>query len=124
MQAIIVEGKAEAPVYLWITDNKAEIRDATEYWGLSTIDTQHYMQQALHDGNVKIACIGPGGEHLVKYAAIINERRASGRKGLGAVMGSKNLKAIAVRGHQEAASAGRPRRLQGSGQGSAPGHEG
>ena len=101
VQAIIVEGKAEAPVYLWITDNKAEIRDATEYWGLSTIDTQHYMQQALHDGNVKIACIGPGGEHLVKYAAIINERRASGRKGLGAVMGSKNLKAIAVRGHQE-----------------------
>jgi aldehyde:ferredoxin oxidoreductase len=101
VQAIIVEGKAESPVYLWITEGKAEIRDATEYWGLSTIDTQHYLQQALHDGNIKIACIGPAGERLVKYAAIINERRASGRKGLGAVMGSKNLKAIAVRGRQD-----------------------
>ncbi len=101
VQAIIIEGKAETPVYLWITDSKAEIRDATEYWGLSTIDTQHYMQQSLHDGNIRIACIGPAGEHLVRYAAIINERRASGRKGLGAVMGSKNLKAIAVRGNQD-----------------------
>ncbi|HTU01807.1 MAG TPA: aldehyde ferredoxin oxidoreductase family protein [Candidatus Sulfotelmatobacter sp.] len=101
VQAIIIEGKADAPVYLWITDGKAEIRDATEYWGLSTIDTQHYLQQALHDGNIKVACIGPAGERLVKYAAIINERRAAGRKGLGAVMGAKNLKAIAVRGHQE-----------------------
>jgi aldehyde:ferredoxin oxidoreductase len=101
VQAIIVEGKAEAPVYLWIGDSKAEIRDAQEYWGLSTIDTQHYMQQALHDGNIRIACIGPGGERLVKYAAIINERRAAGRKGLGALMGAKNLKAIAVRGSQD-----------------------
>ena len=101
VQAIIVEGKAEAPVYLWITDSKAEIRDAQEYWGLSTIDTQHYMQEALHDGNIRIACVGPAGERMVKYASIINERRAAGRKGLGAVMGAKNLKAIAVRGRQD-----------------------
>ena len=100
VQAIIVEGKAEAPVYLWIGDNKAEIRDAKDYWGLNTIDTQYYMQQSLHDGNIRVACIGPAGERLVKYAAIIHERRASGRKGLGAVMGAKNLKAIAVRGSQ------------------------
>jgi aldehyde:ferredoxin oxidoreductase len=101
VQAVIIEGKAEAPVYLWITDGRAEIRDATEYWGLNTIDTQFYMQQALHDGNIRIACIGPAGERLVKYAAVINERRAAGRKGLGAVMGAKNLKAIAVRGSQK-----------------------
>jgi aldehyde:ferredoxin oxidoreductase len=101
VQAMVIEGKAEAPVYLWIKDGKAEIRDAQEYWGLSTIDTQHYLQEALHDGNIRIACIGPAGERLVKYAAIINERRASGRKGLGAVMGAKNLKAIAVRGSQK-----------------------
>ncbi len=101
VQAIIVEGKAEAPVYLWIGDDKAEIRDAKDYWGLNTIDTQFYMQQSLHDGNIRVACIGPAGERLVKYAAIIHERRASGRKGLGAVMGAKNLKAIAVRGSQK-----------------------
>jgi aldehyde:ferredoxin oxidoreductase len=101
VQAIIVEGKAEAPVYLWVGDDRAEIRDAKDYWGLSTIDTQYYLQQALHDGNIRIACIGPAGEHLVRYASIINERRAAGRKGLGAVMGAKNLKAIAVRGSQE-----------------------
>ncbi len=101
VQAVIVEGKAEAPAYLWIDDGKAEIRDAQDYWGLNTIDTQFYMQQALHDGNIRIACIGPGGERLVRYAAIINERRAAGRKGLGAVMGAKNLKAIAVRGSQK-----------------------
>jgi aldehyde:ferredoxin oxidoreductase len=100
VQAIIVEGKAEAPVYLWIGDGRAEIRDAKDYWGLNTIDTQYYLQQSLHDGNVRVACIGPAGERLVKYAAIIHERRASGRKGLGAVMGAKNLKAIAVRGSQ------------------------
>lgn len=101
VQTIIVEGKAEAPVYLWITDSRAEIREAKDYWGLNTIDTQFYMQQSLHDGNIRIACIGPAGERLVKYASIINERRAAGRKGLGAVMGAKNLKAIAVRGSQE-----------------------
>jgi aldehyde:ferredoxin oxidoreductase len=101
VQALIVEGKAEAPVYLWITDGKAEIRDASDYWGLNTIDTQYYMQESLHDGNIRVACIGPAGERLVKYASIIHERRASGRKGLGAVMGSKNLKAIAVRGSQK-----------------------
>jgi len=101
VQAVIVEGKAETPVYLWISDNRAEIRDAKDYWGLNTIDTQFYMQQSLHDGNIRIACIGPAGERLVKYASIINERRAAGRKGLGAVMGAKNLKAIAVRGSQE-----------------------
>jgi aldehyde:ferredoxin oxidoreductase len=101
VQALIIEGKAEAPVYLWIGDTKAEIRDAREYWGLTTIDTQYYLQQALHDGNIRVACIGPAGERLVKYAAIIHERRASGRKGLGAVMGAKNLKAIAVRGSQK-----------------------
>jgi len=101
VQAVIVEGKAEAPVYLWIGDGRAEIRDAKDYWGLNTIDTQFYLQQTLHDGNIRVACIGPAGERLVKYAAIITERRAAGRKGMGTVMGAKNLKAIAVRGGQK-----------------------
>ncbi len=101
VQAVIIEGKAEAPVYLWIGDSKAELRDAKDYWGLNTIDTQYYLQQSLHDGNIRVACIGPAGERLVKYAGIIHERRAAGRKGLGAVMGAKNLKAIAVRGSQK-----------------------
>lgn len=96
--AIIIEGKANAPVYLSIKDDKVQIRDASNLWGLDTPDTQWTLKDDLNDQNVRIACIGPAGERLNKIACIINERRAAGRKGVGAVMGSKNLKAIAVRG--------------------------
>ena len=99
---IIVEGKAEKPVYLWIQDNKVEIRDASHLWGKETKETLDTIREELGDRNVRVAHIGPGGENLVRYACIMNGLQdAAGRGGIGAVMGSKNLKAIAVRGHQK-----------------------
>jgi aldehyde:ferredoxin oxidoreductase len=96
---IIIEGAADAPVYLWITDGKAEIRDATAFWGLDSDQTQQAIRVQLGDDKIKIACIGPSGEKQVLLASVMNdEQRAAGRGGAGAVMGSKNLKAIAVRG--------------------------
>ena len=98
---LIVEGKSEKPVYLYINDDKVEIRSAEKLWGMDTVDTQTLIKHMLHNQNFRIACIGPAGENLSKMASVINERRAFGRKGVGAVMGSKNLKAIAVRGTKE-----------------------
>lgn len=99
---IIIEGKSEGSVYLSISDDKVELRDAGTFWGMTTGDVQEFIKDELGDSKVRIACIGPAGENLVLYAAIISERRAAGRGGAGAVMGSKNLKAIAVRGTGEA----------------------
>ncbi|HHX74288.1 MAG TPA: aldehyde ferredoxin oxidoreductase family protein [Firmicutes bacterium] len=99
--ALIIEGKAEKPVYIWIHDDKVSIRSAEGLWGTNTFDTQQLIKDELNDQNIRIACIGPAGENLSKIAAIINERRAAGRKGVGAVMGSKNLKAVAVRGSRQ-----------------------
>ncbi|MBU2509862.1 aldehyde ferredoxin oxidoreductase family protein [bacterium] len=101
-EMVIIEGKAESPVYLSISDEKAEIKDASTIWGMDTQDTQQFIKSELHDDKVRIACIGPAGENQVCYAAIISERRAAGRAGGGAVMGSKNLKAIAVKGTRKA----------------------
>ena len=95
---VIIEGKAQKPVYLSISNDNVEFKDAGLIWGMDTQDTQQFIKSDLQDENVRIACIGPAGENLVCYAAIISERRAAGRGGGGAVMGSKNLKAIAVRG--------------------------
>jgi aldehyde:ferredoxin oxidoreductase len=95
---LIIEGKAEKPTYVWIKDGEVRFRDANKLWGTQTSDCQQIIKDDLHDQNVRVACIGPAGERLSKIACIINERRAAGRKGLGAVMGAKNLKAIAVRG--------------------------
>ena len=95
---IIVEGKSEEPVFLWIKDGTASIRDAKELWGTTTFDCEHLIKHKLGDQAIRVACIGQAGEKLSAMAAIINEKHAAGRKGLGAVMGSKNLKAIAVRG--------------------------
>ena len=98
--AIIVEGKAEHPCYLWVNDGEASLRDARHLWGLNTKETQQTIRQELGDHRVRVALIGPGGEKLVRYACIMNGLYdAAGRGGLGAVMGSKNLKAVAVRGH-------------------------
>jgi len=95
---IIFEGRAEKPVYLWIEDDKIEIRPASRLWGKSTSETRKLIRDQTNS-RAKIACIGPAGENLVKYACIINDTgRAAGRSGVGAVMGSKNLKAVAVRG--------------------------
>jgi aldehyde:ferredoxin oxidoreductase len=98
---IIVEGKADKPTYIAITNDKVRFRDAANTWGTLTFDCQQIIKDELKDQNVRVACIGPSGERLCKIAGIINERRALGRKGLGAVMGSKNLKAIAVRGTEK-----------------------
>ncbi len=97
--AIIVEGKAEHPVYLWIKDGLAELKDASHLWGKVTGEVESIIKKELDDKLIRVAQIGPGGERLVRYACVINDlRNAAGRGGMGAVMGSKNLKAIAVRG--------------------------
>ena len=99
--AIVVEGKSEKPVYLWIHDGEASIRDAQHLWGGNTKETQEAIRAELGDNKIRVALIGSAGENLVRYACIMNGLHASaGRGGLGAVMGSKNLKAIAVRGHK------------------------
>lgn len=103
--ALIIEGKAEQPTYLWIKDGDVQFRDAAGLWGTQTADCQVMIKDHLRDQAVRVACIGPAGENLSKMACIVNERRAAGRKGLGAVMGSKNLKAIAVRGTSSVAVA-------------------
>ncbi len=95
---VIVEGKAEKPTYVFIKDGAVKFRDASGIWGTLTFDCQQMIKDDLSDQNIRACCIGPAGEHLSKMACIVNERRAVGRKGLGAVMGSKNLKAIAIRG--------------------------
>jgi aldehyde:ferredoxin oxidoreductase len=97
--AIIVEGKASSPVYLWIKDQKVELRDASRLWGLEIRKSQETIRSELEDKTVKVAQIGPGGEKLVRYGCVINDlNHVAGRCGMGAVMGSKNLKAVAVKG--------------------------
>lgn len=96
---IVITGKSEKPCYLWIHDGKAEVRDATHIWGQDTFETQRTIQKELGDPEIKVVCIGPAGENLVRFACLITEvAGAAARTGMGAVMGSKNLKAIAVRG--------------------------
>lgn len=95
---IIIEGRADKPTYLWLSDGKVRFKKAGKLWGSHTGDCQQMIKNDLGDQNIRIACIGPAGENLSKISAIINERRAFGRKGMGAVMGSKNLKAIALQG--------------------------
>ena len=98
---VIIKDKAEKPVYLWITDGKAELRDAKKLWGLDIHETEKQIREDLKDKDVKVAAIGPAGENLVRIACItVDLYRHAGRGGGGAVMGSKNLKAITVRGHQ------------------------
>jgi aldehyde:ferredoxin oxidoreductase len=95
---IIIEGAAKKPVYLWINDDTVEIRDASDIWGKNVPDTTEALRAAT-DEDAKVACIGPAGEKKVLFASIMNEmHRAAGRSGVGAVMGSKNLKAVAVVG--------------------------
>ena len=97
--AIIVEGVSPKPVYLWIKDGQAELRDAGHLWGMKTGDTLGALREGLGDPRVRGALIGQAGENLVRYACIINDLKdAVGRTGMGAVMGSKRLKAVAVRG--------------------------
>lgn len=94
---IIIDGRAESPVYLWINNDVVEIQDARSLWGKDTYETEEILRQK-HDRMVRVACIGPAGEKLSRIAGVFNGGRAAARSGLGAVMGSKGLKAIAVRG--------------------------
>ena len=96
--ALIIEGRSAKPVYLWIKDEKVEIRDAGHIWGKTVPDTSDAIR-AETDADAHVACIGPAGEKQVLFACIMNDlHRAAGRSGVGAVMGSKNLKAVAVVG--------------------------
>jgi aldehyde:ferredoxin oxidoreductase len=96
---IIFEGKSPKPVYLYINDDVAELRDAGHLWGQSVWKTEETLKTTLQDPLLRISCIGKAGENGVLYAAVVNDlHRAAGRSGVGTVMGSKNLKAIAVRG--------------------------
>ena len=99
--AVVIEGKADRPTYLWLSHGDVEFREVRSLWGLDTYETQDSIRRDLGDNKVKVACIGPAGENLVKFGCICNDYwRQAGRCGAGAVMGSKNLKAIAVRGTQ------------------------
>lgn len=97
--AIVIDGVADKPVYLWVHDGKCEFRDATYLWGLDCDDTHTLIREELRDYRIRIVCVGPAGENRVKYAGVFTDRRAAGRGGGGAVMGAKNLKAIAIRGN-------------------------
>lgn len=95
---IVVAGAADRPLYLWIHDGQAELRDASHLWGKMSGETEDALRAELNDRAIRTAIIGPAGEKRVRFAAIVNDRsHFVGRNGLGAVMGSKNLKAIAVR---------------------------
>ena len=101
LDAIIIQGKAPKPAYLWVNKGEATIRDASQLWGKNTKETQEAIRAELGDNKIRVASIGPGGENLVKYACIMHgPADAAGRGGMGAVMGSKNLKAVAVRGEK------------------------
>lgn len=98
---IIIEGKADEPVYLFIHNERVEIKSAKEIWGLDVWETQAAIRRELKDQRVQVAAIGPAAENGVRFSGVFaNLVRAAARTGMGAVMGSKNLKAIAVRGNQ------------------------
>jgi len=100
--AVIFEGRSEKPVYVWIDDDNVRIMDAKHLWGRSAAEAEDTIKEELGDYYIRVASIGPAGEKLVRTACILNEHtRAAGRTGMGAVMGSKNLKAIAVRGTRD-----------------------
>ncbi len=95
LDAILLEGCASRPVYLYITGERVEILDASEFWGLDTQETQVHLK-SKHERRLEVACIGQAGEKLVRYATITNGTRTAARCGVGTVMGSKNLKAVVI----------------------------
>jgi len=102
LELIILEGRAERPVYLHIKDGNYEIRDAAPIWGKTTGETQAYLKKE-HGPKARMVCVGPAAEKLVRYSPIISDRRAAGRGGTGTIMGSKNLKAIVVEAERKEA---------------------
>jgi aldehyde:ferredoxin oxidoreductase len=100
--ALVIQGKSPEPVYLWIHDGQLEIRDASAIWGKKTGDAQDAILAELGDSKIRVVLIGPAGENQIPYANMANDlSHISGRTGMGAVMGSKNLKAIACRGMEK-----------------------
>jgi aldehyde:ferredoxin oxidoreductase len=98
---IVIHGEAEEPVYLWIEDGEAELRDAEHLWGRFTADVEDAIREELGDERIQVIQCGPAAEKGVRFSALINyANRANGRTGMGLVMASKNLKAVAVRGHK------------------------
>ena len=95
---LLIKGKAEKPVYLWIHDGEIEFMDAAHLWGVDRIKTIETIRKDLGDPEIQVACVGPAAENLVRFANILTDYKNSARTGTGCVMGSKNLKAIAVRG--------------------------
>jgi len=96
---LVIRGKSPSPVYLLVRDGLVQLRDAGKWKGLDTVETQKGIRAEVGDDKVQVACIGPAGENLVRFAAVrTGLKNAAGRTGMGAVMGSKNLKAVAVRG--------------------------
>jgi len=111
--AIVVRGASPQPVYLWIKDGSFELRDASHLWGRTTTDVDRMLREELRDDRVHVAQVGPAGEKRVRFAAIMNmANRANGRGGLGAVMGAKLLKAVAVRGSKKGLRMADPERLR------------
>jgi aldehyde:ferredoxin oxidoreductase len=97
--ALIVEGRSEKPVFIHISDDKVVIRDAASMWGRRTGDAEEMIKEVCGDRGTRVCQIGPGGENLVRFACVVNDlHHFAGRSGMGAVMGSKNLKAVAVKG--------------------------
>jgi aldehyde:ferredoxin oxidoreductase len=97
--AIVVQGQAASPVYLWVHNGQAELRKASHLWGLENKETHTAIREEFGEKRARIALCGPAGEKLVRYASIVADlKHVAGRTGLGAVMGAKNLKAVAVRG--------------------------
>ncbi len=112
LDGIIITGRSKDPVYLWIKDGSAEIRDASGIWGKDTGEVQRLIREELGDKRIRVAQCGQAGENLVRYACVLNElKHASGRTGMGAVMGSKNLRAVAVRGTGKISTA-RPEKVK------------
>ena len=102
---VVIHGQSPAPVYLWIKDDKVEIRDASAHWGKLSGEVQDGLEQELSDKRIRVLQTGVAGERGVRYAAIVNQlKHFHGRCGLGAVMGAKRLKAIAVRGSKPPAA--------------------
>lgn len=108
---IIIKGASDTPVYIEITENNVSIKDATPIWGKGIFETSKILKEKL-GAIARVACIGPAGENLVKYAIIASEDRAAGRTGMGAVMGSKKLKAIVVKGVKVGYTPANPQKLK------------
>jgi len=109
--AVVFTGRSDKPVYLYVEDGGAELRDASHLWGRTTYEAEDMIKEENGDPFIKVAVIGQAGENLVRFACVINDHgRAAARSGMGAVMGYKRLKAVAVRGYS-AVRVARPEEL-------------